>query len=181
LAVGFSLLGFRFPVMLAFVAAVAWAIPLVGGLVGVILVVIAAWPNGVVAVTLAALLTLVVYGVLEFYLEPRLYTRERYWRVLVLLVMLAMTDAFGLLGLLVAPPLATAIQLWLNDLLAPPAQAAETAPSLDLSDVHAKLETARTLIHQGDETPSPRIVNLFDRLEQLVQEVEQAETEAQAA
>ncbi len=60
---------------------------------------------------------------MEFYLEPRLYTRTRYWRVLVLLIMLAMTDAFGLLGLLASPPLATALQIWINNLLIPAYQA----------------------------------------------------------
>lgn len=174
LALGYWLLDFRYPVILAFLAAVAWFIPLVGGLLALIPVAIFGLMLGPVVTVIALIFTLAVFLVMELFVEPRVYTRERYWRVVVLLVMLAMFDAFGLLGLLAAPPLATAIQLWLNEILVPPPKVEAEVPALDLSDIHAKLEAARALIRNAETPPSPRILNLFERLEELVVEVEEA-------
>jgi len=166
-------LGMPYPVSAAFVAALAWLIPLVGGVLGMAAIAVLGWHLGPVGVAAAVLVTMVVYLVLELYVEPRLYTRARYWRVLILLIMLAMTDAFGLLGLLVSPPLATALQIWINGLLTPqaPVQAAEAGVSL--SDVHARLAEARELIEAGEAHSTPRIADLFDRLEELVAEAEE--------
>lgn len=171
LGLGFWALEIRYPVLLAFVAAVAWFIPLVGGLVGVVLVALFGATVSPLIGLLAAVFSLVVFFVLEFTIEPKLYARERYWRVLVLLVMIAMTDAFGLIGLLAAPPLATALQLWINDLLVAPTSAADTRPVFDFSAVHAKMDETRSLLHEGET--SPRLANLFSRLEELVKDVEE--------
>ena len=181
LTLAYWLLGLPYPFALAFLGALAWLIPLVGGLLGVTAAAILAWNMGLFGITAAVILTTAVYLFMEFYLEPRLYTRARYWRVLVLLVMLAMTDAFGLLGLLVSPPLATALQIWINSLLISTAPAPQTTLSVDLGEVHAKLALARTLIEDEAAQASPRIAHLFDRLEELVDEVEQIQSNAPAA
>lgn len=175
LAAGFWAMGIRYPALLALAAAVAWFVPLVGGLIGLVVVGLFGATVSPQIGVIAAVFSLLVFLVMEFYLEDRLYTRERYWRVLVLIVMIAMTDAFGLFGLLVAPPLATAIQLWINDLLTPTPVAVDTRPVFDFSAVHAKLEETRSLLQQSDTEPSPRIANLFERLEELVKEVEEVE------
>ncbi|MCC6167275.1 MAG: AI-2E family transporter [Caldilineaceae bacterium] len=173
LALGYWMMGIRYPVLLAFAAAVAWFIPLVGGVVGVALVaVFGATVNPLVGV-IASAFSLVVFLFLEFYVEPKLYTHERYWRVLALVVMIAMTDAFGLIGLLAAPPLATALQLWINDLLTPLPVAVDTRPVFDFSAVHAKMEETRALLQESNEGASPRLANLFSRLEELVKDVEE--------
>ncbi|HXF62299.1 MAG TPA: AI-2E family transporter, partial [Caldilineaceae bacterium] len=96
LTLGYWLLDFRYPVILAFLAAVAWFIPLVGGLLALIPVAVFGLMLGPAVTAVALIFTLAVFLVMELYIEPRLYTRERYWRVVVLLVMLAMFDAFGL-------------------------------------------------------------------------------------
>lgn len=174
LALAFWLMGIRYPALLAFVAAVAWFIPLVGGLISVASVAIFASVVSPLVGLIATVCTLLVFLFMEFYLERRLYTRERYWRVLVLIVMIAMTDAFGLIGLLAAPPLATALQLWINEFLTPPPVPVDTRPVFDFSAIHAKLEEARTLLHESETETSPRIINLFERLEALVKEAEKA-------
>jgi len=50
-------------------------------------------------------------------------------------------------------------------------QAAEAGVSL--SDVHARLAEARELIEAGEAHSTPRIADLFDRLEELVAEAEE--------
>jgi predicted PurR-regulated permease PerM len=167
-------LGFRYPVALAFVAALCWFVPLVGGLLAVIPVALLGFAISPAVSAIAVGFTLLVFLVMEFYLEPRLYTRDRYWRTLVLLVMLAMTDAFGLIGLLVAPPLATAIQLWLNSLLTPPAPPPVETHALDFSELHTKLEEARKLVQDEESVASPRLASLLERLETLIGEAEEA-------
>ena len=60
-----------------------------------------------------ALYTLVVLIALEVWVEPRLFKRKWDNPILTLVILLAMADAFGLLGIIVAPPLSAVCQiLW---------------------------------------------------------------------
>jgi hypothetical protein len=86
-----------------------------------------------------------------------------------------MTDAFGLIGLVAAPPLAVALQLWIDALLTPPAPAGETVPTVELADLHAKLAEARAALDAGGAPPAPHVASLFGRLEDLIGEVEAAQ------
>ncbi len=183
LALGYWLLGVPYPSVLALVAALAWLIPLAGGLLGVAAVIVLTWSLGPVTVIAAAALTTAVYLLMEMVVEPRLYTRTRYWRVLVLLIMLAMTDAFGILGLIISPPLATALQILIDGmLLRPTPLPAPTVTSVvDLSGVHAELESTRSLIEDESAPLSPRIADLFGRLQALVREAEQIQDKEPAA
>ena len=172
-----------YPSVLALVAALAWLIPLAGGLLGVAAVIVLTWSLGPVTVIASAALTTAVYLLMEMVVEPRLYTRTRYWRVLVLLIMLAMTDAFGILGLIISPPLATALQILIDGmLLRPTPLPAPTVTSVvDLSGVHAELESTRSLIEDESAPLSPRIADLFGRLQALVREAEQIQDKEPAA
>ena len=58
--------------------------------------------------------TLLVLAVMEFIVQPRLIQGRRYWGILVILLMLALVDAFGLIGVLLAPPLALIAQMVLS-------------------------------------------------------------------
>jgi putative permease len=190
LAVGFRLIGLHYPVLWSLFIALAWLIPLVGPLIALIpLWLIASINGGWLLATLAVLYAAVVLGVMEFFVESRLYTRDRYAKVLVLLVMLALVDAFGLVGLLVAPIAATAIQILLNEIFAPPtplsaevrqanAVGAESntganTATVNVAALRARLEEVRALVNPMDQVGSKRITNMTERLEALLEKAEQ--------
>jgi hypothetical protein len=80
-----------------------------------------------------------------------------------------MADAFGLLGIIVAPPLSVVCQiLWnllINDRLAP-----ETA--VRISDLKEREARLRLAIQDMDGPPSPLVVSSMDRLSGLLQKAE---------
>jgi predicted PurR-regulated permease PerM len=176
LSIGFRLLGLHYPVLWALFVALTWLIPLVGGLIAVIPLWLIASMNGGPLIAIATVFyTVAVLVVMEFFVEKRLYTRDRYAKVLVLLVMVALVDAFGLVGLLVAPIVATAIQIAVNELLAAPTRT-EVSPAtaaIDMSTLRARLEEVQTLIHRVEAPSSAlRIANMAERLEGLLEKAE---------
>lgn len=196
LGLGFWLLNVKQPVMLALFGALTWLVPLIGAFFAVVGAALIGWLTGPDVSLAAAIYTIIVLGVLEFYVEPRLYRHERYWNVLILLVMLVLGDTLGLAGLLLAPPVALAIQIVLNQLLdnepatlaAAPAMPTLSIPVLpgadptitpapDFSVLLERMEVLGNHLKNNEEEDALRTNSLFDRLSHLITEVK-AETKS---
>jgi putative permease len=174
LVIGYWAIGVEYPFFAASVAVLAWFIPLIGGAIAVgaaILVGALATP-GVAAG--AALITIAVLFVMELWLERRLFTHGRYWGVLVMLVMLALGDALGVVGLLVAPPVALALQIALNSWFESNPSTSHEDAVVDLPQMRVRLAQLRTRIEEAGEASEPRLKSLADKLERLLDDVEQA-------
>jgi predicted PurR-regulated permease PerM len=178
LSTGYTLIGVRYPVLLALMGGVFWFIPLVGGA----LVFAAALGVGLLGGPLVAaesvVFTLAVLAALELVVEPRLFNRKQYNPILILLVMIAMTDAFGVLGLILGPPLAVAIQISLTEITnqvipvgAGVAQPSSSQVAPQVASIRDRLVTVQQLLTQM-EAPSPRLLSLTERLEGLVKELD---------
>lgn len=168
----FTLLGLRWPVFWALLASLAWFVPLVGGFIVVIPMAIVVWlQSGPLTAGLAVAAVVVLFLLMEFGLERRLYLRERGANVLTIMVVLIMADAFGLIGLLLAPPVAETIHILVTE-LANLAAARPAEPALDASvtDLEAQLGTVRSLILAQGDNRDRRLENLADRLEGLLAE-----------
>ncbi len=174
LAIGFSAMGVRYPLTRALFAAVAWLLPLVGGAVAVIPVLLfGLFINPVLAVA-ATLFMFAVFAFLEFVVERRLYPRERYGSVLVLLVTIILVEAFGIAGLLIAPPFAAAFQIALTEWLRPAPSAPQTAAAgWNLADMKAQLAEVQLRLDKMEEPP-PRTKNLLDRMRGLITSVDES-------
>lgn len=170
LTLGFWIIGLKYPFIAAMLAALAWLIPLVGGLIALIPVLLIGWMSGLVPLVLAGIFTLCVLGVMEFLVERRLYSGQRYWGVLLIFVMLALGSEFGLVGLLVAPPVAVALQILLDTLLAasPRAEIVEE----DMPALRRRLAEIETEIATNDALQNPRLENLAGRIRTLLAESE---------
>lgn len=175
LTLGFDMMGLTYPFLMAAIGAIAWFIPLVGALFAIPLIVLLALLTGPWLAVAAALYALLIFVLMEFVLEPRLYDRSKYGVLLVIVVMMAMVDALGLTGLLLAPPLALTLQIILDELLAAPVTPAPAATVISLNDLEKQLAEVRSIVDRA-ETQSPRVANMVNRLEQLVQESQEATT-----
>ena len=96
--------------------------------------------SGPVTAILAAVFTIVVLLLLEFYVQRRLYTDGRYWGVLLIVIMLAAVDAFGFIGLLLAAPIALAMQIAINEYLNTADSVAVMAPAVVSGDLAGTAE-----------------------------------------
>ena len=107
------MLGVPYPALLAVVGAVAWLVPVVGAALAVILPLLLGLLTGAQFSLFTVLYTLIVLIALQVWVEPRLFRRTRNNPILTLVILLALADAFGLLGIIFAPPLSVACQtLW---------------------------------------------------------------------
>src|SRR5512134_3016951 len=89
----------------------------VGILVAVILAVWVGLSSSLALGLLAAAFTIGVLCFLEFVVEPRLFNRRRFSSLLVVIVVLVLVDEYGLIGILLAPPVAAALQIFAGQLL----------------------------------------------------------------
>jgi hypothetical protein len=88
-------------------------------------------------------------------------------------------DAFGFVGLLLSAPIALAVQIAINEYLNTAGSVTAATPVVtgDLSALHKRLDEVRARIQakvDAGEPPSPRLVNLVERLETLIADVEHA-------
>lgn len=170
LTAGFLIIGMPHPFLMAFWAALAWAMPLLGAPIALAPIAIVGFMlGGPLVGVMAVALSLAVFAFMEFVIERKLYPRERYGGVLALVVTLVMISVFGLLGFVIAPPLTTAIQMLINSWMRP-TTVAQPDPELEEEPWRAYLRETREIFAQI-KNPSPRTQNLLARLEALAQEV----------
>lgn len=165
----YAAIGVQYPVALAVAAAVAWLIPLLGGLLIFVLVIPVALLSGPVTAAVAALCTLLVLLALEYLVQPRLVGARRFSSLLIILVMMAMASVAGLVGLLVAPPLAAAIQIILEQML----PTASERPAVATIPLQERLAAARAVLASMPEPAAPEVNSMLDRLSQLVDKAPQ--------
>jgi predicted PurR-regulated permease PerM len=165
----YSLIGLDVPLILAGLAAVAWLIPLVGAIFAVLPILAVGLLNGSVGLSLvAALCTIAILSGLELVIEPRLFNRRRYNSTTTVLLMLVLVDDFGLIGLIMAPPITAALQIifnhWLEYNTAPPAK----KPVAEITLLQERLDTLMTTQTENGSSLSPELTNLGQRLSNLL-------------
>jgi len=169
LGLGYWLLGSPYPTLLAVIGALAWLIPVVGAALAVILPVLTGLLTSVQLSLSTVLYTLLVLIALRVWIEPRLFRRKWDNPILTLVILLAMADAFGLLGIIVAPPLSAVCQtLWnllVSNRLAP-------GPATQVSDLKERQAHLQAAIREMDELPPPLVISSMERLIDLLEKAE---------
>ena len=174
LGFGFWLFGQPYPVLAAAVGAIAWLMPWVGAPLAMIAVtalwlprfILAGGQGAQVTLVAAAAYTLLVLMFLEWLVEPRLFRRKRYNPILLILVAVGMVDWLGLLGLLIAPPVAAAVQILASQYFE--YHGAEgTATVASAAALAQRLATLRARLADAEDLPD-ETRNLVARLDALV-------------
>src|SRR5688572_4917539 len=169
LGLGYWLLGSHYPMLLALIAAIALLIPVVGGILAVIFPLIIGLLTSVQLSVLTVLYTLIVVIALQIWIEPRLYKRQTDNPILTLVILLALADAFGIIGIIVAPPLSAICQtLWSRLVTKPHVPGAST----QVSDLKERQTRLWTTIKNMEEQPPPLIVSSMERLAELIEKAE---------
>lgn len=174
---GYWSMGLRYPALLALAGALAWLVPWLGAVAAVIPpLLVGLLVSGKVG-ALAALYTLMVLLVMELAVEPRFFPRPRYSSLLLVLVVIAFGMTFGLVGVILAPPFAAAVQIFfsqyaqLRGLAGPPPAAPRLSEDAlrQLADLNRRLAEVREALSQAGAAPAPEVSSLVQRLDQLVE------------
>jgi len=116
LGLGYWMIGLRYPALLAIWGAIVRLIPWFGGLIAVIPLLFLAAVSSPIPSFLAILYTVVVLILLGRAVEPRVLGQQRNNSLLIVLFVIILAEAFGFIGVLLAPPLAVAIHILLQEL-----------------------------------------------------------------
>jgi predicted PurR-regulated permease PerM len=163
LGLAFFWSGFPYPVAMAMLVAATWLVPWLGPLLAVAAIWAASMLN-FMEVTPAANMArgiicsgfaILVFVVLEFYVEPKLYDQRRYSSLLVLVTTLVVLQLVGVVALLLAPPLTIAIQILAGRLLSCPSPAAPCGRPADLPSLEERLADIQSSLDEA-ETGCPR-------------------------
>jgi putative permease len=169
LSIGYWLLGSPYPVLLALLGALAWLVPVVGVVLAVIPPLLIGLLTSLPLSLFTVLYTLIILVTLQMLVEPRLYKRNWDNPILTLILMVALADAFGLIGIIIAPPVSAAIQIVWNLLVSNRLASGSTVQILDLKE---RQEHLRTVIVEMEESAPPLVVSSMERLTVLLEKAE---------
>lgn len=166
----YAITGLNYPILLAILGALAWLIPIVGFIFTIIPAFLAGLAINLGIALGVTLYTILALLVLEFVIQPTLFHRRRvYSPILVILLIIPLAGVYGLVGLLVAPPLAVAIQILLASLFRRRRLEVEAVyPSAQIVDLEQKLAE----LQETTTSPPPELKSLMDRLESLLLKAE---------
>jgi putative permease len=169
LGIGYWLLGSPYPILLALLGALAWLVPVVGVVLAVLPPLLIGMMTSVPLSLLTVIYTLIVVLALQLWVEPRLFKRNWDNPILTLIIMLSMADAFGLLGIIIAPPLSAVCQIVWKLLVS---NRLASGATVLISDLKERQEHLRTVISEMEEAPPPLVVSSMERLAALLEKAE---------
>jgi hypothetical protein len=141
--------------------------------VGVAFVVIPLLLIGLLTSVQMSLLTviyaLVVLGVLGVWVKPRLFNRRWDNPILTVVLLIALADAFGFLGILVAPPLSLVCQILWSRLVS---HRAVTGAAAQVSDLKERQARVWDTIREMDGPTLPLVTSSMERLTHLIEKAE---------
>jgi len=169
LGLGYWLLGSPYAALLALAGALSCLIPVVGIALAVTPVLIMGLLTSVQLSLFTALYTLVVMIALGVWVKPRLFNRKWDNPILTVVLVAALADAFGIIGIIIAPPLSVVCQILWSRLVSRRAVSGAAAQISDLKERQARVwETIRAM----GEPPLPLLTSSMERLNRLVVEAE---------
>jgi putative permease len=170
LGIGYWLLELPYPLTLALVGGAAWLIPLVG----IVFIVIPVWLVGIssgwLVASIAVLYTVFVLLLLERVIEPRLFRQRRYSTFLVILTLVIMAQVLGIVGLIIAPTVAAALQILSTGFLTMREKQGHTP--IEIATLEDRLHQIRNNYVQQDQPIPPEIENMISRLQRLIQQAQ---------
>jgi putative permease len=178
LGVGYQLIGIKYPVLLAVIGAIGWLIVWFGGLVAVIPALLVGLAISPFMGIFAALYTISVLSFLEFIVEPKLFNKQGISSLLVVVLVLILAKQYGILGILAAPPIAAAIQIFVRQSIFPTATVTKPVPpplTVQIDLLHERLTCVQSKIGEQAEPPPPEIANLMERLAHLIEKTNRDE------
>ena len=166
---GYWLLGSPYPTLLALTGALACLIPVVGVALAVIPVLLVGLLTSVQVSLLTTLYTLGILIALEIWVKPRLFSRRWNNPILTVVLLIALADAFGLVGIIIAPPISVVCQILWSRLVSRRAVMGAAAQVSDLKERQARVWKT---IHAMDDPPLDLMTSSMERLALLIEKAE---------
>jgi hypothetical protein len=116
-----------------------------------------------------AFYTLVVFTALRGWVKPRLFKHRWENPILTVVLLIALADAFGFVGIIVAPPISVVCQILWSRLVS---RRAVSGAAAQISDLKERQERLWATIRAMDEPPLPLVTSSMERLTHLIEKAE---------
>ncbi len=169
IGLGCWLLGSPYPALLGLVGGLACLIPVVGVVIAVVPVLLVGLLTSVQLSLFTALFVLAVMIVLGVWVKPRLFNRRWDNPILTVILLIALAEAFGLVGIIVAPPISVVCQILWSRLVT---RRAVSGAATQISDLKERQALVGAAIEAMDEPRLPLVTSSMERLTQLLEKAE---------
>jgi len=168
-ALGYWLLGSPYPALLALIGAILNLIPVVGS----VLVLIPPLLLGLLTTAqhsfLTVLYTLIILTFIWIWVKPRFFNRKWDNPILTVMILIAMADAFGIIGIIVAPPVSAICQILWSRLVS---HRVSAGAATQISDLKDRLAHLNEIVSAMDEPHLPLVTTSIERISNLIAEAE---------
>jgi predicted PurR-regulated permease PerM len=162
---GYSVLGIRYPLLLALWGALTRLIPWFGSIIAVLPALFIGIGVSSAVGILATIYTVGILLVLSLIIEPRFFPRHKYSSLLIVLFVIALAEGFGFIGVVLAPPLAVAVQIVFQHLYSFATPAFSTEVAEQVGGIRKRLFELKRRLQNSRNRES---IRLADRLNHLV-------------
>ena len=169
LGLGYWLLGSPYPALLALAGALASLIPMVGAPLAIISTVVVSLLTSVQLSLFTSIYALVILSAMVVWVKPRLFHRKWDNPILTVVLLIALADAFGLIGIIIAPPFSAVCQILWSRLVSRRAVAGASNQISDLKERQVRLQET---IQAMDGAPLALITSSMERLTLLIEKAE---------
>lgn len=167
--IGYWLLGSPYPAFLSLAGALVCLIPVIGVVFAVVVPLIVGLLTSVQLSVFTVLYTLIVIISIAVWVKPRLFKRSWSNPILTVILLITLADAFGLVGIIVAPLISVIILILWNNLVS---HRLAGGASEKLSDLRDRQDALRETIKSLDEESLPLVNSSMERLTELIEKSE---------
>jgi predicted PurR-regulated permease PerM len=169
LGLGYWVIGSPYPALLSLVGTLACLIPVIGAPLAVfpplVIGLLTNWQLSLFMV----LYTLIVLVALRTWVRPHLFNRRWDNPILTLVILIAMANAFGLLGIIIAPPISAICQILWNRLIS---HRRASGAAAQVSDLKERQERVWDTIRLMKEPPLALVTSSMEQLASLIEKAE---------
>ncbi len=169
LGLGYWLIGSSSPALLALIGTIGSLIPVVGLFLVVFTTMLLGLLTSAQISVFTVLYTIVILTALGIWVKPKLINRQWDNPILTLVFMVALADALGIAGIIIAPPLSVVCQILWSRLIRP---RTKTSPANLLSNLQKRLENLRETVNEMQAPHLPLITSSVERISNLLIEAE---------
>ena len=166
---GYWLFGSPFPMFMALVGSLASLVPVVGAALVIISPLLLGLVISVQLSALTVLNTLIVLVALYIWINPQLSNHRWDNPLLDIVLLILLTDAIGMIGIIIAPPLSVICQILWSRLVS---HRQASGAAVQVSDLKERLVSIQEIIKEMDEPHLPLITSSMERLFSLILEAE---------
>jgi predicted PurR-regulated permease PerM len=178
LGLGYWLIGSPSPALLGLTGALASLVPVVGGVLIIVPTLIIGLLTSTEIGLITVIYTMIVLVVFQIWIKPRLFNRRWDNSILTVIILIAMADAFGIIGIILAPPISSVCQIIWDRLVV---HRVATGAAAQVSDLIERLASVNQTINAMDEPHPPLVASAMERITNLVAAAEPELQEASQA